>query len=101
MLLKLLQPSIKHGEKAQQVKGTVRRWFQKFVGDESLKDGNGRRRPLIQNEDLRALVEQNPRQSEREMSTQLGVKARPKVMLLREVQMNASRLAPTNKTVQY
>ena len=54
---------------------TVQRRFQKFRdGDESLKDEDGRGRPpILQNEDLRAIVEQNPRQSVREMSMQLGV----------------------------
>ena len=54
---------------------TVRKWFQKFRGgDESLKDEDGRGRPFIlQNGDLRAIVKQNPLQSVREMSTQLGV----------------------------
>ena len=54
---------------------TVRRWFQKFRGgDENLKDEDGMERPLIfQNEDFRAIAKQNPRQSVREMLTQLGV----------------------------
>ena len=54
---------------------TVRRWFQKFrSGDESLKDEEGRGRPSnLDNENLRAIVEQNPRQSVREMSRELGV----------------------------
>ena len=54
---------------------TVRRWFQKFRGrDESLKDEDRRGRPpIFQNEDLRAIVEQNPLQSVKDMSTQLGV----------------------------
>ena len=55
---------------------TVQRWYQKFCGgDETLKDEDGRGRPpIIQNEDLRAIVEQIPQQRVREMSTQLGVR---------------------------
>ena len=47
---------------------TVRRWFQKFrSGDESLEDEEGRGRPsILDNENLRVIVEQNPRQSVRE-----------------------------------
>ena len=54
---------------------TVRRWFQKFhAGDESLKDEDGRGQPpILQNKDLRVIVEQNPQQSVMEMSMQLGV----------------------------
>ncbi|KAF2366856.1 hypothetical protein FHG87_002405 [Trinorchestia longiramus] len=54
---------------------TVRRWFRKFrSGDESLKDEEGRGRlGSIENEQLHAVVEQNPRQSVREMSQALGV----------------------------
>ena len=54
---------------------TVRRWFQKFRGgDENLKDEDGMERPpIFQNEDFRAIAKQNPRQSVREMLTQLGV----------------------------
>ncbi|XP_076057198.1 histone-lysine N-methyltransferase SETMAR-like [Oratosquilla oratoria] len=50
----------------------VRRWFKIFrSGHESLKDGG---RPFIfDNEHLRAIVEQNPRQSVREMFHELGV----------------------------
>ncbi|KAF2350019.1 Transposase type 1 [Trinorchestia longiramus] len=55
---------------------TVRRWFGKFrSGDESLKEEEGRGRlGSLENEQLHAVVEQNPRQSVREMSqTRLGV----------------------------
>ncbi|KAF2365177.1 hypothetical protein FHG87_004070 [Trinorchestia longiramus] len=54
---------------------TVRRWFGKFwSGDESLKDEEGRGRlGSLENEQLHAVVEQNPRQSVREMSQILGV----------------------------
>ncbi|KAF2361454.1 hypothetical protein FHG87_007783 [Trinorchestia longiramus] len=54
---------------------TVRRWFGKFrSGDESLKDEEGRGRlGSLENEQLHAVVEQNPRQSVREMSQTLGV----------------------------
>ncbi|KAF2349140.1 Transposase type 1 [Trinorchestia longiramus] len=54
---------------------TVRRWFGKFrSGDESLKDEEGRGRlGSLENEQLHAVVEQNPRQSVREKSQTLGV----------------------------
>ncbi|KAF2351861.1 Ribonuclease H domain [Trinorchestia longiramus] len=54
---------------------TVRRWFGKFrSGDKSLKDEEGRGRlGSLENEQLHAVVEQNPRQSVREMSQTLGV----------------------------
>ncbi|KAF2367392.1 hypothetical protein FHG87_001855 [Trinorchestia longiramus] len=54
---------------------TVRRWFKKFCGgDESLKDEDGRGWSFnLLNKDLRAIVEQTPRQSVREISQQLGV----------------------------
>ncbi|KAF2354178.1 hypothetical protein FHG87_015064 [Trinorchestia longiramus] len=54
---------------------TVRSWFGKFrSGDESLKDEEGRGRlGSLDNEQLHAVVEQNPRQSVREMSQTLGV----------------------------
>ncbi|KAF2361929.1 Peptide chain release factor class I/class II [Trinorchestia longiramus] len=54
---------------------TVRRWLGKFrSGDESLKDEEGRGRlGSRENEQLHAVVEQNPRQSVREMSQTLGV----------------------------
>ncbi|KAF2347610.1 hypothetical protein FHG87_021634 [Trinorchestia longiramus] len=54
---------------------TARRWFGKFrSGDESLKDEEGRGRlGSLENEQLHAVVEQNPRQSVREMSQTLGV----------------------------
>ncbi|KAF2349614.1 Transposase type 1 [Trinorchestia longiramus] len=50
-------------------------WFGKFPsGDESLKDEEGRgRSSSLENEQLHAVVEQNPRQSVREMSQTLGV----------------------------
>ncbi|KAF2364599.1 hypothetical protein FHG87_004649 [Trinorchestia longiramus] len=54
---------------------TVQRWFRKFRGgDESLKDEEGRGRlGSLENEQLHAVVEQNPRQSVRKMSQTLGV----------------------------
>ncbi|KAF2349194.1 Transposase type 1 [Trinorchestia longiramus] len=54
---------------------TVRRWFVKFrSGDESLKGEEGRGRlGSLENEQLHAVVEQNPRQSVREMSQTLCV----------------------------
>ncbi|KAF2353080.1 hypothetical protein FHG87_016163 [Trinorchestia longiramus] len=54
---------------------TVRRWFGKFrSGDESLKNEEGRGRlGSLENEQLYAVVEQNPRLSVREMSQTLGV----------------------------
>ncbi|KAF2345379.1 Transposase type 1 [Trinorchestia longiramus] len=54
---------------------TVRRWFGKFWSDdESLKDEEGRGRlGNLENEQFHAVVEQNPRQSVREMSQTLGV----------------------------
>ncbi|KAF2351828.1 hypothetical protein FHG87_017414 [Trinorchestia longiramus] len=54
---------------------TVQRWFGKFrSGDESLKDEEGRGRlGSLENEQLHAVFEQNPRQSVREMSQTLGV----------------------------
>ncbi|KAF2353642.1 Transposase type 1 [Trinorchestia longiramus] len=53
----------------------VRRWFGKFWnGDESLKDEEGRGRlGSLENKQLHTVVEQNPRQSVREMSQTLGV----------------------------
>ncbi|KAF2363477.1 Transposase type 1 [Trinorchestia longiramus] len=53
--------------------GTIQRWFGKFrIGDESLKDEEGRGRlGSLENEQLHAVVEQNPRH--REMSHTLGV----------------------------
>ncbi|KAF2360082.1 hypothetical protein FHG87_009162 [Trinorchestia longiramus] len=54
---------------------TVRRWFRKFrSGDESLRDEESRGRlGSLENEQLHAVVGQNPRQSVREMSQTLGV----------------------------
>ncbi|KAF2346061.1 Transposase type 1 [Trinorchestia longiramus] len=54
---------------------TVRMWFGKFrSGDENLKDEEGRGRlGSLENEQLHAVVEQNPRQSVREMFQTLGV----------------------------
>ncbi|KAF2363251.1 hypothetical protein FHG87_005999 [Trinorchestia longiramus] len=51
------------------------KWFGKFrSGDESLKDEEGRGRlGSLENEQLHAVVQQNPRQSVREMSQTLGV----------------------------
>ncbi|KAF2350504.1 Transposase type 1 [Trinorchestia longiramus] len=50
---------------------TVRKWFGKFrSGDESLKDEEGRGRlGSLENEQLHAAVEQNPRQSKKIMVT--------------------------------
>ncbi|KAF2344981.1 Transposase type 1 [Trinorchestia longiramus] len=54
---------------------TVRKWFGKFRScDESLKDEEGRGRlGSLENEQLHAVVEQNPRRSVREMSQTLDV----------------------------
>ena len=55
--------------------GTIRRWFQTFrIGDESLEyEEAGGRACSIDNEQLKAVVEQNPRRNVREMSQTLGV----------------------------
>ncbi|XP_014790435.1 histone-lysine N-methyltransferase SETMAR-like [Octopus bimaculoides] len=55
---------------------TVRRWFQKFrTGDENFEDEEGRGWSCsLDNEQSKAIVEQNPRQSVREMSQTLGVR---------------------------
>ena len=64
MLLKLLQTSIKHGEKAQtNERNSTKMVFKSFYGvDKSLKDedGWGTAHPFFQNKDLRVIVEQNP-----------------------------------------
>ncbi|KAF2352159.1 hypothetical protein FHG87_017081 [Trinorchestia longiramus] len=54
---------------------TVRRWFWKFrSGDENLKDEEGRGRlGSLENEQLHAVVEQNLRQSVKEISQTLGI----------------------------
>ncbi|KAF2367635.1 hypothetical protein FHG87_001606 [Trinorchestia longiramus] len=76
-LLMLHEFKLGHGEKSPQAWGeestrdrTVRRWFGKFrSGDKSLKDEEGRGRlGSLENEQLHAVVEQNPRLSVREMS---------------------------------
>ena len=53
----------------------LQRWFKKFQeGDETLKDDDGRgRKPAIENENLKALVEANPRTTVRELAEELGV----------------------------
>ncbi|KAF2358639.1 Transposase type 1 [Trinorchestia longiramus] len=72
---KLLPISTEHGGEESTRDRTVRRWFGKsWSGDESLKDEAGRGRlGSLENEQLHAVVEQNPRQSVREMSRTLGV----------------------------
>ncbi|XP_029636835.1 histone-lysine N-methyltransferase SETMAR-like [Octopus sinensis] len=54
---------------------TVRWWFEKFrSGDESLEDQEGRGRPsTLDDQHLKTIVEENPRQSVRKMSHELGV----------------------------
>ncbi|XP_029638041.1 histone-lysine N-methyltransferase SETMAR-like [Octopus sinensis] len=53
---------------------TVRRWFPKFRSrDESLEEESRGRSCNLDNEQLKAIAEQNPRQSLREMSQALGV----------------------------
>lgn len=54
---------------------TVQSWFQKFrTGDESLHEEEGRGRPsAIDDDDLKALVEANPRTTVRELAEELGV----------------------------
>ncbi|KAF2349002.1 Transposase type 1 [Trinorchestia longiramus] len=73
---KLLPISTEHGEKSPQGMGEYESGFGKFLsGDESLKDEEGRGRlGSLENEQLHAVVEQNPRQSVREMSQTLGVR---------------------------
>ncbi|KAF2364734.1 Winged helix-turn-helix DNA-binding domain [Trinorchestia longiramus] len=51
---------------------TVRRWFGKFRSGDKDEEGRGRLGSL-ENEQLHAVVEQNPRQSVREMAQTLGV----------------------------
>lgn len=54
---------------------TVQWWFQKFrAGDESLEDEEGRGRPsALDDDNLKALVEANPRTTVRELAEKLGV----------------------------
>lgn len=54
---------------------TVRRWFEKFrSGDVSLEDEEGRGRPpAVDNDQLKAIVEANPRQTVREIAQELDV----------------------------
>ncbi|CAK9826443.1 Histone-lysine N-methyltransferase SETMAR [Anthophora retusa] len=54
---------------------TVQRWFKKFrSGDESLEDEDGRGRPsLVDNDQLKALVEADPRTTVRQLAQQLNV----------------------------
>lgn len=54
---------------------TVQLWFKKFrSGDESLEDKEGRGRPsAIDNDQLKALVEADPRTTIRELAEELGV----------------------------
>ena len=49
-------------EKSTTSERTIQRWFQKFHGgDKSLKNEDGRGRPpILQNEDMRAIVKQSP-----------------------------------------
>lgn len=59
------------------IERTTQRWFTKFrLGDESLEDEEGRGRPpAIDNDRLKTLVEENSRQTVRELSEELGVDA--------------------------
>ncbi len=54
---------------------TVQRWFDKFrSGNTSLKENDGRGRPTsVDNNQLRALVEANPKTTVRELLIELGV----------------------------
>jgi transposase len=54
---------------------TVQKWFDKFrSGNTSLKEKDGRGRPTsVDNNQLRALVEANPKTTVRELSIELGV----------------------------
>ena len=56
---------------------TVQRWFDKFrSGDTSLEEETGRGRPsLVENDQLKALVEEKPRTTVCELATALGVDA--------------------------
>uniref|UniRef100_A0A0N5BQJ2 HTH_Tnp_IS630 domain-containing protein n=1 Tax=Strongyloides papillosus TaxID=174720 RepID=A0A0N5BQJ2_STREA len=56
-------------------KRTVRWWFVKFQeGNFDLNDEEGRGRAIITNtEDLKEIVESNPKQSQRDMAKELGV----------------------------
>ena len=49
---------------------TVRRWFPKFPrGDKSFEDEEGKEGPsILDNKELRAIIEENPRQCVREIS---------------------------------
>jgi len=61
--------------KGSVTESTMRRWFGKFrIGDFSLEDEEGRgRKPSIENDQLRALVESNPQTTVRELSKELKV----------------------------
>ena len=64
----------KHGEKAQRVKVRYKTVFRNFVVEmRATKVKTLGRPPIFQNGDLRAIVEQNPVQSIRKISQQLGV----------------------------
>ncbi|KZC06802.1 Histone-lysine N-methyltransferase SETMAR [Dufourea novaeangliae] len=54
---------------------TAQHWFQKFRnGDESLEDAEGRGRPsLIDNDELKAIIESDPRKTSREVAEVLNV----------------------------
>lgn len=56
---------------------SAQRWFQRFKdGDEDIQDKDGRgRRSSISNDDLKALVESDPRTTVREISCKVGVSA--------------------------
>ena len=54
---------------------TVQRWFRKFSdGDENLEDEEGRGRPVaVNNDNLRTMVETDPRTTIRELADGLGI----------------------------
>lgn len=56
-------------------KRTTRRWFEKFrSGDTSLEDEEGRGRPSeVDNDELKALIEADPRKTTREVAQELNV----------------------------
>jgi [histone H3]-lysine36 N-dimethyltransferase SETMAR len=66
---------------------TAERWFRKFQnGDECLEDEEGRgRKKTVDNENLKTLVEANPRTTVRELAFELGVAGTTVSTHLREI----------------